>query len=109
MTPSINATLEIGRCTLDVEIDYEASPGSAPSFDPYWGGDPGEWPSAEILKVTVIGWNVAGEERSRDDHWIWNVLDGIAPNAVLTDPEQFETLCLDDSDAREEESGDYSG
>ena len=94
----INETLEeIGQGYLEIEIAFEALPGE-PMVMYYRDGSgyPGSSPSADLLGVHVVRWGVAYEERERDDHWIWDVLDEIAHGIVDNRWNHYEPQCLED-------------
>lgn len=101
----ITATLEeIGHCSLDVEIEYQAYPGEPQvMYYPDGSGYPGYPPTAELTGIRVTGWCVEDDDRSRNGHWIWEKLDEIACGIVERKWDRFETACLEDAHEREEE------
>lgn len=101
MSHSIEATLEIGRSTLEVDIEYNAHPGE-PMVRYYADGSgyPGSPPEAELLDVYVTDWN----DRRRGSSWIWAALDRIAFRAVEDDWKNFELRCLEAEDELRYES-----
>ena len=99
------ATLEeVGRSSLEVEIDYKAYPAEPMvRYYPDGSGYPGCPAHAELQAVRVLRWDVEDNERPRDSHWLWNDLDRIAFAVVEDEWQTFEALCLEDHAALEEE------
>jgi hypothetical protein len=99
MRGTVYVTVDIGRSSLEVAVDYCATP-EEPMVRYYSDGSgyPGCPAEAELLDVSVTRWDTSTEERYRGDHWIWGELDEMARVAIEREwDSRFESLCLADA------------
>lgn len=96
---TIYVTVELGMSSLEVAVDYCATPGTPMiKYLSDGSGDPGSAPEAELIDVTVSRWDVGSEERERDDSWVWERLDEIARSAIEREwNSRYEYQCLEDA------------
>ena len=99
---TITDTLEFARSSLDVEIDYEATPGERRvDYYPDGSGYPGSPPDAELIRVRVVRWDVGAERRQRGASWVWSCLDLIAGQLIERDWDNYREACLADRGSEE--------
>ena len=107
MTHVLRTELEIDDLSLELELEYDFTPGE--KMVRYYrdgSGDPGCPPSAELVNATVIRCDMANERRMRCDDWIWRVLDTIANEFISRDWGRFENECIEDANDRAERDYD---
>lgn len=91
--------------SLEVLITYTVNPAEPMvRYDRDGSGYPGCDASAELRGVTVLRWDVNGEERKPTGHWIWSSLTEIATKIIKDKWDSgFEDLCLEDAGNYQEE------
>lgn len=98
MQGTIETTLDVlgYDSSLEIEVDYSATHGE-PMVRYYRDGSgyPGCEPEAELIAVRVTRWDVGNEQRIRNDHWVWQLLDKIAHGIVEQEWNAYEYLCLE--------------
>ena len=90
----ISETLEVGYATLEIEIEYNYTPGYAADLWSHHGPTPGEPAAAELVGVHVTDM----DGRSRDGSWMWKTLDKSAFREVEKNWDQFEEQCIEASE-----------
>ena len=100
MTHVLRTELEIDDLSLELELEYDFTPGERMvRYNRDGSGDPGCPPSAELVNATVIRCDLANERRMRRD-------DTIATEFISRDWDRFENECIEDANDRAERDYD---
>lgn len=103
MTHVLHTEIELDLLTLDIALEYDFNPGEKMvRYYPDGSGYPGCPASAELVGATVTLCDMANEQQTRCDHWIWRALDIIAYERISRDWDRFEEKCIEDANDRSE-------
>lgn len=96
MSNVLNTEIELDVVSLEVELEYDFTPGE--KMVRYYrdgSGDPGCPPSADFVGAKVMQCDIDREQRRRCDHWIWRALDVIAAELINRDWSNYQEKCIE--------------
>lgn len=103
MTHVLHTEIELDLLTLEIDLEYDFTPGER--MVRYYrdgSGDPGCPPSVDLVSVTVRNCSLDTDQQKRDNHWIWRALDTIATELVSREWNRYSERCIEDANDRSE-------